>query len=135
MKKRNVWKNIKAPLELHADARGKIADIFYKEGIQHVAIIESKKDSLRGDHYHKQTVQHILITKGALEYWHKKFGSRRPAKFEILRVGDLVTTPAFEVHALRIIEDNEFVVFTTGIRGGKDYESDTFRVSPSIIPG
>jgi mannose-6-phosphate isomerase-like protein (cupin superfamily) len=134
MKKRNVWKQVKLPLELHADKRGKIADVFYRENIHHVAIISSKKGALRGDHYHAQTVQHMLITRGALEYWYKPLGSAQAAKCQVLKVGDLVTTPAREIHALRIIENNEFVVFTTGKRGGKDYESDTFRMQPSIIP-
>lgn len=133
MKKKNVWKDVEKPLELHEDERGRIADIFYKENIEHVAIINSKKGALRGDHYHKYTVQHMLITKGALEYWYKPLNSDE-VKCEVLREGDLVTTPPNEVHALGIIEDNVFVVFSKGIRGGKDYESDTFRVSPSIIP-
>ena len=42
MEKRNVWTNVKEPLELHEDSRGKIADIFYKEEINHVAIIKTK---------------------------------------------------------------------------------------------
>ncbi len=62
MIKRNVWKNVEAPLEVHEDNRGVIADIFYKSGIEHVAIIKSKKGVRRGDHYHKETTQHILIT-------------------------------------------------------------------------
>src|ERR1019366_4347631 len=98
MKKRNVWRNLKRPLELHVDARGRIADIFYDEKIKHVAIIASKAGALRGDHYHKHTVQHMLITRGALEYWHKPLGSRSAAKCQLLRVGDLVTTPAMELH-------------------------------------
>jgi quercetin dioxygenase-like cupin family protein len=134
MKKRNVWSHVKQPLELHTDKRGTIADIFYKENIQHVAIIKSKKGARRGDHYHKKTVQHMLITKGSLEYWHKPLESSLPAKCEVLRVGDIVSTPSHEIHALRMVNENEFVVFTTGKRGGKDYESDTFRVKPSIIP-
>ena len=48
MIKRNVWKDVKEPLELHEDDRGRIADIFYQENIQHVAIIDSKAGSLRG---------------------------------------------------------------------------------------
>lgn len=134
MEKKNVWKNIEYPLELHEDERGKIADIFYKKNIQHVAIVSSKKGALRGDHYHKHTVQHMLITKGALEYWYKPVDSDKFAKCEVLRVGDIKTTGPNEIHALRIIEDNEFIVFTDGVRGGKDYESDTFRVTPSLIP-
>lgn len=134
MEKKNVWKDVKPPLEIHSDDRGSIADIFYNENIQHVSIIKSRKGALRGDHYHKHTVQWMLITKGSLEYWHKPLGSNEPAKCELLQVGDLRESPPDEIHALRVVEDNEFVVFTQGKRGGKDYESDTFRVSPSIVP-
>ena len=48
-------------------------------------------------------------------------------------VGDLVSTPPLEIHALKIAQEgNEFVVFSEGKRGGMDYESDTYRVE-SII--
>ena len=36
------------------DKRGSITDIFYKKNIQHVAIIDSKPNVRRGDHYHKE---------------------------------------------------------------------------------
>jgi hypothetical protein len=134
MIKRNVWKDVESPLELHEDIRGRIADIFYKDNIHHVAIIDSKAGNDRGNHYHKQATQHILITRGALEYWYKPLDSDAPAKCEIIRAGDMISTPPYEVHALRIIEDNEFVVFSQGLRGGRDYEIDTFRVEKSIMP-
>lgn len=133
MKKRNIWKNVKNPLELHSDIRGKIVDVFYKDNIEHISVVSSKAGSLRGDHYHKQTTQHILITKGKLEYWYKPLNSKKNSKRVILGVGDIMTTPPYEIHALKIIEDNEFIVFTNGKRGGKDYESDTFRVLHTII--
>ncbi len=130
---RNVWKNVAEPLELHEDARGSISDIFYQETINHVAIIKSEPGVIRGNHYHKETTQHMLMTKGSLEYWHKKFDSDEPAEMIVAKEGDLVSTPPFEIHALRIGPNgNEFVVFSEGKRGGKDYESDTFRVD-SII--
>ena len=47
--------------------------------------------------------------------------------------GDIISTPPMEIHALEIGEDgNQFIVFSSGLRGGKDYEDDTFRVE-SII--
>jgi len=132
--KSNVFKDVKEPLELHQDARGRIADIFYKENIEHVAIIDSVAGALRGDHWHKHTEQHMLMTKGVMEYWHKRVDSDEPAICGVLYEGDIVTTPPNEIHALRMITDQQFIVFTTGRRGGKDYESDTFRVQPTIIP-
>ena len=124
---------ISKPKIFFKDGRGSISDIFYKHNINHVAIIKSIKGAKRGDHYHKKTTQYMYITKGSLEYWYKKFNSKINPKKKILKVGDLVMTPPFEMHALRMISNNEFIVFTVGKRGGKDYESDTFRVTPSLI--
>jgi dTDP-4-dehydrorhamnose 3,5-epimerase-like enzyme len=115
------------------DKRGSITDIFYKKNINHVAIIKSKKGVRRGDHYHKRTTQYMYCTKGELEYWYKKRGSKQKSKKVILKVGYLIETPPNEMHALKIIKNNEFIVFTTGLRGGKDYEKDTFRFRPTII--
>ena len=115
------------------DKRGTITDIFYKEKINHVAIIKSKKGARRGDHYHKKTTQYMYITKGKLEYWYKKLNSKSKAKMKILKPGDLIKTPPLEMHALKMLSSNEFIVFTVGKRGGKDYESDTYRFHPSLI--
>jgi len=134
MKKINLFNSTNAPLEVFSDARGIIADVFYEHNINHVAIISSNPNAIRGNHYHKETTQHMLMTKGSLEYWYKDLNSDEPAKMYLAVVGDLVSTPPYEIHALKITEEgNEFIVFSEGKRGGKDYESDTFRVE-SIIP-
>jgi hypothetical protein len=52
-----------------------------------------------------------------------------------MQEGDIISTPPFEVHALRIIDENEFIVFSEGLRGGRDYESDTIRINGNIIGG
>lgn len=124
---------IKKPKIFFKDKRGSITDIFYKENINHVAIIKSKKGARRGDHYHKRTVQYMYITKGKLEYWYKKLHSKKKPRKKVLKPGDLLKTPPYEMHALKILTDNEFIVFTIGKRGGKDYETDTFRFKPTII--
>tara|TARA_Y100000816_G_scaffold290655_1_gene279876 strand:+ start:1640 stop:2026 length:387 start_codon:yes stop_codon:yes gene_type:complete len=116
------------------DDRGTIMDIFYKKNIQHVAIIKSKPNVRRGDHYHKKTTQWMFITEGSLEYWYKSLKSKSKPKMRVLKKGDLVETPPNEMHALKIgKKGNEFIVFTMGKRGGKDYENDTYRFTPSLI--
>ena len=54
------------------------------------------------------------------------------SKFIIANEGDMISTPPFEIHALRITKKNKFIVFSQGLRGGKDYEKDTFRVNNII---
>ena len=99
-----------------------------------MAIIKSKPNVKRGNHFHKKTTQWMYITQGSLEYWYKKLGSKSQPKKKVLKVGDLVETPPNEMHALKIgAKGNEFIVFTIGKRGGRDYENDTYRFKPSLI--
>ena len=51
----------------------------------------------------------------------------------ILSRGDLVVTSSNESHAIKAIEYSEYLVFTQGPRGGKEYEKDTFRLSKPLI--
>lgn len=133
MKVINIFEQGNENLETHKDDRGIIADVFYNTKIEHVSIIISEPNVIRGNHYHKKTTQSILIIKGSLEYWYKPFGSNESAKMYLCKVGDLVTTEPYEIHALKINDDgNEFIVFTKGERGGMDYESDTYRVDTII---
>ena len=43
------------------DNRGTISDLFYDTNINHVADIRTYKNCIRGNHYHKETTQHICI--------------------------------------------------------------------------
>ena len=118
-----------------SDERGQISDILYKSPFQHAAIIESRRGGLiRGNHYHKHSTQHIFMTKGSLRYWYQPLDKSEPVRSILLQEYELVTSPPYEVHALEILEPNQFVVFTDGVRGGQDYESDTFRVPPILTP-
>ena len=117
-----------------SDDRGTIADIFYKENIEHVAIIKTleKGRIVRGNHYHKLTTQHIFMTKGFLKYWYREQDKSSPIKVVDVPEGHLVSTPPLEIHALECLGESEFIVFSTGLRGGIDYEADTFRVDPIL---
>jgi len=136
MKKINIYKGPNEGLEFHQDDRGTIADVFFNANIHHVAVVNSRAHALRGNHYHTESTQHMLMTKGRMEYWYKPVGSTEPSQMVMVEVGDLVSTPPNEIHALRYLDDveSEFIVFSEGPRGGADYESDTTRVD-SIFDG
>lgn len=118
-----------------SDYRGQIADVFYKAQIEHVAVIESTRAGvIRGNHYHRQTTQHIFITKGSLRYWYQPVDLSQPVSSVVITEYDMVSTPPMEVHALEILEPNQFIVFSNGLRGGEDYEADTFRDIVILTP-
>ena len=48
------------------DSRGKITDIISKEKIDFVTIITNKKGSVRGNHYHKKTIQYLYVLEGSI---------------------------------------------------------------------
>ena len=128
----NNWKNKQPNLESFTDSRYD-SDIFYDVDINHVVIISSEAGAIMGNHWHKQTTQWTLVTKGELEYWHKPVESNEPAQCEILGPGDFVKSDPNEIHAFKMLTDNEFIAFSAGLRGGKDYEKDTFRCLTPIV--
>ena len=107
-----------------SDLRGDIFNIF--EGrIEHIALITSKKGSVRGNHYHKEDYQYIYLLSGAFES--HSCDVRNPSKKQVLKVrpGDLVDTPPHIAHAQKFTEDSIFLALTTRQRESGKYEEDT----------
>lgn len=118
-----------------SDDRGSISDILCKTEINHVAVIESKSAGvIRGNHYHKATAQHMFITKGSFRYWYQPHDKSEPVKSVLVYENEMIFTEPYEVHALEILEPNQFIEFSYGVRGEQDYESDTVRVPPILTP-
>lgn len=134
MIKFNIFENRPEHLGNFEDDRGRITDIFYKADLNHVALISSVPGAIRGNHFHARSKQHMYIISGSLEYWYQNKDMKDSA-FAICLPGDVVTSDREEVHALKIgAEGCVFMAFTEGVRGGDDYESDTFRVESIIKP-
>lgn len=111
------------------DKRGRIIDILENEPIEYVTLISSKKGAIRGNHYHKESVQYTYVLKGRLKLLTQM--PEEKVKTKIIRSGDLVYTPPIEKHTLIALEDSEILVLTRGPRGGKNYEKDTYRLRGS----
>ncbi|MBF0353688.1 MAG: cupin domain-containing protein [Alphaproteobacteria bacterium] len=115
-----------------ADERGTIKDIMFREPVDHVTVITSRKGVVRGNHFHKETLQWVYLAVGRLRSLTRKGGES--VAETILEPGDLILTEAGEEHALEALEDSTFYVFTRGPRGGQDYEADTFRLAEPLQP-
>lgn len=112
------------------DARGEITDILVNEPIQFVTLITQAKGTTRGNHYHKETIQWNYVLSGKVKLLTRV--ADEPVVATILSVGDLAMTDKEECHAIEALEDSVFLVFTRGIRGGMDYEKDTFRLAEPL---
>ena len=59
-----------------------------------------------------------------------------PEKVEIIKTskGDYIIHEKFEAHTYKCIsETGSLMVFTKGVRGGKFYEDDTYRLKEKLI--
>ena len=115
----------------HQDSRGVIVDLLEKKKINAITYITQKKGKIRGNHFHKKTIQWNYLIKGKIKIVTKK--RNRGVQEMILSRGDLVVTSSNESHAIKAIEYSEYLVFTQGPRGGKEYENDTFRLAEPLI--
>ena len=122
---KNIFKK-----KIFIDKRGLIADIIYNTKINHIAYIVTKKNGIRGNHYHKKTIQYTFVLDGKIKYFFKKKTSKK-ISFLILKKGDLIESKFNEIHAFKTLSKKSVMLaLSAGIRGGKDYEKDTFRVDP-----
>lgn len=117
----------------HQDDRGAIMDLVEGANINAVTFISFKKGAVRGNHYHKRTTQWNYVIKGKIKLV-AQVGDE-PKEEAILEKGGFAVTEPMEKHALVGVEDSEMLVFTQGPRGGKEYESDTFRLEIPLTRG
>ena len=97
------------------DLRGSIINITNLP-IKNVAYINSKKNTIRSNHYHKTDWHFIyVITK-------KKYRSL------LVKKGELIFTPPKIIHATYFLENTEILALSRNLRDTKNYEKDTVRV-------
>ena len=123
-------KKIKSKINFK-DSRGFIKDLLEKKNINAITFITQKKGKIRGNHFHKKTIQWNYLIKGKLELLTRK--NKQKIIRTLMKEGDLVETSKNESHAIKALKNSEFLVFTQGPRGGKEYESDTFRFKKALV--
>jgi|TARA_Y100000310_G_scaffold343951_1_gene454115 quercetin dioxygenase-like cupin family protein/SAM-dependent methyltransferase len=112
---------------VHMDERGRIIDLL-NEKINHVGFITSKKDSIRGNHYHKLSIQYNYIVSGKIEISLAK--AEDPSKVEkvVLGSGEFISIQPGIIHKFKAIEDSVFLDMISESREGTGFEDDVVRV-------
>jgi quercetin dioxygenase-like cupin family protein len=120
-----------APQTSIKDDRGEIIDLIEDESINAVTYVSFEKNAVRGNHYHKETTQWNYVLSGKIKIVTQLQGEE--TKELVMARGDLIETVPNESHALLGLESSELLVLTRGPRGGKEYESDTYRLNTPLI--
>jgi dTDP-4-dehydrorhamnose 3,5-epimerase-like enzyme len=109
------------------DERGTITDIFVHEPMEHVTFITTKAGGVRGNHYHKVSTQHDFLVSGRFAVYGQKVGESEVTK-SIWEPYELLQWDLNEAHEFIALKDSVFITFVNGVRGGEDFEKDTYRL-------
>ena len=113
--------------KIFKDHRGHIINIA-NELFRSCALIKSKKNSIRANHYHKRDWHYCYVIKGKIEYYYRKHGSSLKPKKIIIKSGELFFTPPMVDHAMEFLEDTTFLTLGRNSRKQEVYEADVVRI-------
>ena len=105
------------------DSRGSITDVLQSLSVEHIALFQTRKGSVRGNHYHVHSTALIYVLQGAFKVRARLDDG--PIEFTFVKAGDLLTLLPRERHVLVAEEDSVFLMMTHGPDGGRQYVSDT----------
>jgi len=112
---------------VHKDERGSITDIL-NEKINHVGLIDTEKDAVRGNHYHKSSIQYTYVLSGKFEVLIAEPDSPKNVKKIILEPGDIIIIPSGIIHRFKALEKSVIIDMISESREGDSYENDVVRV-------
>jgi len=128
MKNQKFPKKVKVKLSsFFEDKRGKIlniANILFRS----CALIKSKKNSIRANHYHKKDWHYCYVLKGKIAYYHRKHSTKTKPKKIIINKGELFFTPPMIDHAMKFLSYTEFLALGGGSRSKINYDEDTKKI-------
>ena len=113
---------------VYTDERGSIMDLLNKK-LNHVGLIVTEKDAVRGNHYHKLSIQYTYVLSGKFEVLIAKSDSPTDVKKIILEAGEIITLPPGIIHRFKALERATIIDMISESREGSSYEEDVIRVS------
>ncbi len=107
------------------DERGFIVDLLIRPEVG-ITFVSTKKGFIRGNHYHKKTMQYEYVLKGSFLYFCRKFNGGK-TKEVFLKAGDLIHITPGEIHTFKALSHSEILSFNFGPAKGKNAHQDTFK--------
>jgi len=126
---RQTWpKSIIVPLESpFVDPRGAIQPLV-DISIESCVLIESKKGTVRANHYHKTDWHFCYVISGKIDYYHRPHGSVSEPEIITINKLQMFFTPPLVDHAMVFTEDTLFLTFGRNSRAQEVYEADVVRI-------
>ena len=120
-KKKNLEYILKGK-DIFLDSRGRIENFKLPEKVNLVAIITSKPNTLRSNHYHPVQEQKCLLIKGRYISIYKDLKEKNsPRITQVINEGDLVVTKPLVAHTMVFSNESIFLNLVNGEREHKNY--------------
>jgi len=104
------------------DQRGTINNYELPEKINLVAVIDSKKDCIRANHYHPIQEQKCILIKGKyISVTKDLLNENEGVQTRIINEGDLSVIPPNVAHTMIFLEDSLFLNLVNGEREHENY--------------
>ena len=110
------------------DDRGIIQNIINKT-FNHVAMIQSKKGSIRSNHYHLTNSHYMYVVSGKMEYWERDVNDSdgNYITVDVCEAGEMVLTGPNVIHKTVFLEDTVLMTFAANYRGPEFDKDDTIK--------
>ena len=106
----------------YVDARGKISNHELTEPVNLIGLIDSKKGTIRANHYHPQQEQKCLFTKGQIiEVYQDILNPRAPKITQVVNEGQLSIIKPNVAHTMVFTKDTTFLNLVRGEREHDNY--------------
>ena len=104
------------------DDRGIISNYYFDDTINMIGYVESKKGTMRGNHYHPIQTQKCLLIKGSFISITKDLSNKNSVvETRLINEGDLSTIPPYVAHTMVFLEDSIFLNLVNGEREHENY--------------
>jgi len=105
-----------------SDGRGKISNHELTEPINMIGLINSKKGTIRANHYHPQQEQKCLFTKGQIiEIFQDILNPKSPKITQVVNEGQLSIIKPNVAHSMIFTKDSTFLNLVRGEREHENY--------------
>ncbi len=106
----------------YIDSRGKISNHELTEPINMIGLIDSKKGTIRANHYHPQQEQKCLFTKGQIiEIFQDILNPNSPKITQVVNAGQLSIIKPNVAHTMVFTKDSTFLNLVRGEREHENY--------------
>ena len=113
---------VKSGTDEFVDPRGKISNHELTEPINMIGLVQSKKGSIRANHYHPQQEQKCLFTKGQIiEIFQDILNQNSPKITQVVNEGQLSVIKPNVAHTMVFTKDTTFLNLVRGEREHKNY--------------